>query len=383
MKPTILCVDDEPMILESLSMTLRREYAVLTATSGAEGLIELAAHPEVGVILSDMRMPVMNGAEFLQKAKGISPNSVRMLLTGETDLSSAIRAVNEGGIFRFLTKPCPPAELLPSIQVAFHQHNLLTAEKQLLEQTLLGSISTMTEILGLISPSLFGRSNRIKKTATDIGTKMEIDNLWQLEVAAALSQLGLITLPQETVEKVCRGRDFTPQERHQIDLLPTVAVDLIKHIPRLEGVCEILLKSQNGSVAPAEDQPHESYVCGQILRVANKYEQLTSGGVEPGDAVSRILLMKQDFSIEVLAALENTCSNTNQLGDECVIPAVSLKVNMTILEDIILPNGSLFAPRGYTVTESLVNRIQNFGSGSFDKPVRVRIQSLTKCDQAA
>src|SRR5664279_3439182 len=113
LRPRILCVDDEPQILESLRDTLHRDYEVQTAGSGAEGLGLLAEEPDgYAVIISDMRMPEMLGSVFLHNARLIAPDTTRMLLTGHADLDAAVTAVNEAQLFRFLTKPCPPAEVL-------------------------------------------------------------------------------------------------------------------------------------------------------------------------------------------------------------------------------------------------------------------------------
>ena len=372
MKQTILCVDDEQMILDSISLTLGREYKVLTASSGAQGIQELQDHPEIGVVLSDMRMPEMNGAEFLQNAFALSPYSTRMLLTGETDLNSAVKAVNEGKIFRFLKKPCPPPELLSAVQDAFEQHRLLTAEKELLEQTLLGSITAITEILGLVSPSVFGRTNRIRTMVNDIAERIELPDRWQVEVAASLSQLGLITLPLETIERICHGKDISIQEAKNIEQLPNVAVDLIKHIPRLEGVREILQMSQKG--ASQTVGLYSSDLSAQILKASCLYEKFTSSGSDSGDAIDRIGHLSNGIDPQIIVALKCACEVSGGTGSEQVLPPSSLRVNMIILEDIVLPNGSLFAPRGYSVTESMINRIHNFGPGAFAKPVRVRIQ---------
>src|SRR6266545_290994 len=117
-RPRILCVDDEPNVLEGLSLHLRRRHEVWTATSGADALALLARDGPPEVIISDMRMPGMDGAVFLSKARQLYPETVRLLLTGQTDLMSAVSAVNQGQIFRFLTKPCAPADMLAAVASA-------------------------------------------------------------------------------------------------------------------------------------------------------------------------------------------------------------------------------------------------------------------------
>ena len=112
-RPRVLCVDDEPQILESLRDTLRETFDVLTATSGADGLVQLRRAPDAyPVIISDMRMPAMSGALFLRESRRVAPDAVRILLTGYADLQSAITSVNDGQLFRFLTKPCEAEQLM-------------------------------------------------------------------------------------------------------------------------------------------------------------------------------------------------------------------------------------------------------------------------------
>src|SRR5262245_28844758 len=128
-KPVILCVDDERNVVESMELNLRRQYQVKTALSGTQGLEILRSEKEVAVILSDMRMPEMDGAAFLAKARETSPDAVRILLTGFADVEAAVRAVNDGQIFRFLTKPCAPENLLTALAAGIEQHRLITAER--------------------------------------------------------------------------------------------------------------------------------------------------------------------------------------------------------------------------------------------------------------
>lgn len=160
-KHKILCVDDEPAILDSLELTLGREFEMVKAGDGAEALERVRAHPDLKVIVSDMRMPRMNGAEFLKEASAVMPYVPRILLTGQTDLTSAIEAVNEGKIFRFLTKPVRHFDLISAVRAGLEQHRLVTAEKELLEKTLTGSIKALVELVSMFSPRLSARSTKI------------------------------------------------------------------------------------------------------------------------------------------------------------------------------------------------------------------------------
>src|ERR1700692_4519473 len=115
MSERVLFVDDEPNVLDALQRTLRKQVDFHTATSGAEGLVKLRESGPYALVVSDMRMPVMNGAQFLAKAREAAPDTVRMILSGQSDLEATIAAVTEGHIYRFLSKPCPPDQLLAAV----------------------------------------------------------------------------------------------------------------------------------------------------------------------------------------------------------------------------------------------------------------------------
>jgi DNA-binding NtrC family response regulator len=117
--PTLLLVDDEPNILTALTRLLRREgYQILTANSPSEGFEQLAKH-SVQVVLCDQRMPEMSGSEFLSRVRQLHPDTVRLVLTGYTDLESVTQAINQGAVFKFLTKPWDDDELREQVRAAF------------------------------------------------------------------------------------------------------------------------------------------------------------------------------------------------------------------------------------------------------------------------
>jgi two-component system, probable response regulator PhcQ len=130
----VLLVDDEPNITAGLKRALRREpYEILTANSAQEGLEILAAQP-VDVVVSDEQMPGMSGSEFLRNVCRKYPNTVRMMLTGQASLEAAIRAINEGEVYRFFTKPCNDADLRLTIRNALQQQILMRQSRRLLRE---------------------------------------------------------------------------------------------------------------------------------------------------------------------------------------------------------------------------------------------------------
>ena len=133
-KPRLLLVDDEPNILSSYSRILGRSWDVTTAADGDSGLRALKNGRPFAIVVSDFRMPRMDGAAFLANVREIAPDTTRIMLTGELDFKVAVQAVNEGNIFRFLTKPCPPEQLHTALDDGLRLYRLIQAEKDAREQ---------------------------------------------------------------------------------------------------------------------------------------------------------------------------------------------------------------------------------------------------------
>jgi len=151
----ILCVDDERQVLEGLSLQLSRRYEVRTALSGAEALDILKRDDGFAVLISDMRMPRMDGATFLARARVVAPNAARILLTGQTDLRAAIAAVNDAQVLKFLSKPCPPPELHAAVETAIEHHRQASGATTGLRRTLTAQIVSQDAVTGLASRTYF------------------------------------------------------------------------------------------------------------------------------------------------------------------------------------------------------------------------------------
>src|ERR1700730_13217228 len=228
--PHVLCVDDEPRIVDGLALHLRRDYQVLTANGGQSALQVLKDHGAPAVVVSDMRMPGMDGATLFKHIKHLYPETTRILLTGDAGRDVAIAAVNEGQIFRYLTKPCPPDQLRAAIEAGVAHHRLLVAEKVLLQETLIGCIGALVDILAITNPVAFGRATRVKRVAADLAAAIGTKGFWQREAAGMLSQIGYISLPTELVEKLYYGKRLTPDERVVAAGPPQVAQKLLGRI---------------------------------------------------------------------------------------------------------------------------------------------------------
>jgi len=375
-RPRVMLVDDEPQLVEGLARHLRLLYDVHTATSGDGGLELLERQGPFTVVVSDMRMPGMNGAAFLAKVKERAPGATRMLLTGQSDLDSAIAAINEGQVFRFLSKPCAPPHLLAAVAAAVEFHRLVHVERTLLEETLHGVVRMLTDIIALSNPAALGRANRIKHLVSQLAEKTQMRERWQVEVAAMVSQLGFISLPIETIEKVYFGWPLDADEQAMASRVPAVTEQLLAHVPRLEEVRAILASSREPFKALAGGARSESGLVEQgaeLLKVAQDFDELRSQGTALEVALDVLRGRTGRYDPDVLEALRATQGDSTSREAVKELPLSGLRAGMLVADDVRMSSGPLLVTRGYEITEGFLERIRNFARGAVREPVRVII----------
>ena len=212
---SILFVDDEEMVLRGIVRQQEDDFDITTSLCPKKALRIIENEGPFAVVVSDMRMPEMNGVQFLKQVKKIHPDSVRMILTGFAELNTTIEAVNEGNIFRFLAKPCQEDAMATALNAGLRQFSLIEAERELVEETLHGSVNVLTDVLSLINPLAFGQTTRVRRTVDGIVKRVDIQDPWQIEIAAMLSSIGCLTLPQSLLERKFEGGILSEEEDEQ------------------------------------------------------------------------------------------------------------------------------------------------------------------------
>ncbi len=379
MSEKILCVDDDPSILQAFQRQLRKKFRIETAASGAEGLETIASSGPFAVIVSDMRMPGMDGIQFLIAAKERVPECTRVMLTGNADQQTAIDAVNAGQIFRFLTKPCPAETLVATLAAGVRQYQLVTAEKELLEKTLRGSVKVLTDVLSLTNPTAFGHASRIRRVVQRLCKQLNVDQPWQCEIAAMLSQIGCVTVPPDTLDKVYRGQALKPEEAQMLEDHPAVGRDLVANIPRLESVAEIIAYQQkrfDGAGIPADSVARENIPLGaRILKVAIDFDELKWGGDEDVQVLVELRRRPEWYDPGVLAAMEAVIG-FEMAPQICEIGMEDLTTKMVFAEDVKTDDGTLLISKGQEVTVSLRQRLRNFATTrTIIEPLRVLVRT--------
>jgi response regulator RpfG family c-di-GMP phosphodiesterase len=364
MTSKVLFVDDEPAVLDLYKEMLCHDFDLDTALGGEEGLSMIRERGPYPVVISDMRMAGMNGSQFLAQVRQHAPNTVRMLLTGYADLSAATSAVNEGYVFRFLAKPCKKEVLVKAIASGLDQYRLITAEKELLENTLMGSIRVLTEILSLASPEAFGRSMRIARSVRALLDHLSLPSPWLIEAAAMLSQLGCVALDSRTIQAAYAGDHLSAENQTRFAAHSRVARDLLAHIPRLEPIAWMISQQLNrepmNSAADGSPLYPEEIVLGaKILRLAAAFDDLRMEGLSHGAAIAKLRKQPDEFDSELVEALGVIKPDDAQMEARKVLTA-KLATGMIVQQEIRTSTGALVVPKGQEVTHALLLKLDNF-----------------------
>jgi response regulator RpfG family c-di-GMP phosphodiesterase len=361
----ILLVDDEQSVLDGFRRQLRNNFDIDTAISGNEGLKKIAVGGPFAVIISDMRMPVMDGITFLLQVCKAAPESVRMMLTGNSDQQTAVDAINRGAIFRFLAKPCSPENLTMAIEAGIKQYRLVTAEKELLEQTLMGSINILMDILSLAYPAGFSQAIRLRKYATQIARKLNLFEPWRYELAAMLSSIGFINMPTETIEKYMAGAPLSKGEEEMAAAIPQNTGTLLANIPRLSIVAAMIAQRDLVDKEPLDFASREEAemirIGAKILKVITSFDILLIQNYEPKNAIKMMTKGDALYNSAILGVLKTI--DFPHKGGGLVVSYVKvneLRKGMIIDTDIFNSRGVLIIPKGYEANEMTVERLNNF-----------------------
>lgn len=380
----ILLVDDEPNILNGYKRHLRKLFDVEVADGGAQAIKRIEADEAYAVVVSDMQMPEVTGVQVLAHAAKVHPDTVRIMLTGNADQNTAVSAVNEGRIFRFLTKPCEPVALAQALDAGTQQYQLLRAERNLLSKTLGGSVSLMTEVLSIVHPTAFGSSSRIRNLTRQICVKLSLPNAWEVEIAAMLSKIGCVSVPTSTLEKWYAAKSLTDEEKKMIEAHPQVGATLVRKIPKLQGVAKII-ELQNcradRKTCQGQDPGEEVPIGARVLKVLVDYDALLTSN----STLKAMEMITSDrktwYDPKVIEALQQILKESEVVR---TVMIAELHFGMIFEQDVKTADGSILVTKGQEVNESIIRRLQNFHrSQGVQQPIAVKEMSETSATEKA
>ena len=380
MNNRILCVDDEQGVLDGIRRTLRKKFDLTTALGPMEGLAAIQSEGPFAVVISDLRMPHMDGIQFLARTQELSPDTVRVMLTGHADTNAAVAAVNEGGLFRFLTKPCPAELFEKTLTAALEHHRLIRAERDLLEQTLRGTLQVLTETLSLTNPAAFSQAARIQTIVEHMVERLALPDGWQYGVAAMVSQIGCVTLPNDLMDKVYAGVELSRDEREAYESHPKTAARLIAKVPRLEKVAEMVEHQLNvrpltrPALETASADP--ARLGAQLLRVAAAFDSQVHRGADAQEALTNLKAAPREYSAELITTLEGLRVK-QQVSPTRSVRLADLAEGMILEQDVRAGTGLLLIARGHEVTLTVLGKLRRYGkSMKIVEPIKVRVNEM-------
>jgi response regulator RpfG family c-di-GMP phosphodiesterase len=408
---SVLAVDDEPNIVSALRRTLRsRGFTVHTALGGAEGLQVLESQ-SVDVIISDMRMPEMTGAQFLHAARQKLPEAVRILLTGYADITSTIEAVNHGEIFRYLSKPWEDEVLLSVVNDGLERKRLARERDQLLALTkeqnaqlqrhaeeleqkvqertrdlqkatdevkaaharisadFQGTVKVLSTILEQRPGLTGGVSRRVAEKVKNLGPRVGLCNeeLQDTIYAALLEDLGKLTFSEQWLTTPLHA--LNARDRDEFMKHPLHADGYLMSLQSLRGagrVLRSLYERWDGKGMPAHLKGDAIPLGARVLRAASEYERLRAGSLETRafthqDACNWLKNGSETrFDPKVSAALVELLNEEANTVPTRTLPVSGLKPGMVLAQDLTAGIGVLLLSKDHLLDDPMIRRLDAF-----------------------
>ena len=365
----VLLVDDEENLLTGLKRHLRGQFDVVTASSGQAALQIVSDQEAFSVVVSDMQMPEMDGVELLGEIKKVAPLTIRMMLTGNADQETAVKAINNGSIFHFFNKPCDADAFAHGINEGVTQYRLQTAEKELIETTLVGSIKQLTDVIALARPHVAQQVEMMRRWARKVAETMGLEKTWELDLVYMLSQIGLVGVPPNLLDKIDQRKPLSDSEQELYQSVPKIGADIVGHVPRLENVAKAILyqaKNYDGSGFPEDQVSGEDIpVVARILKITNAIVSLTAGET-PGQIGFQYLRSETgkydeailDIAERILVKDQGSTPNNDTDQTSEFVPVSLLRPGATLASDIQFTDGHLILAKGNQLTDALVHRLR-------------------------
>jgi response regulator RpfG family c-di-GMP phosphodiesterase len=259
------------------------------------------------------------------------------------------------------------------------QYRLITAERELLEKTLKSIVQVLTDVLGLVNPEFFGRTARLKRRIQELAVSMDLPEIWSLETAALLSQIGGVLLPEGVLQKVYSGKRLSEEERQIFEMQPSIASNLIRKIPRMEQIAAIIKyqeKNFDGTGTPYDSVSGEKIPIGaRLLKAVLDFDTWESAGLGSEQALSRMQQNARKYDPKVLQTLKRIQGVETTTQVRCIM-ASGLEEGMVLAEAAKTKQGAIVVARGQEVTGSVREFLTNFqGSGMLIEPLKIEIDS--------
>jgi len=362
-KKLILVVDDTPDNILVLGDILRSKYEVKAAPRGEKALQIANADPKPDMILLDIMMPVMDGYEVCRrlKADAATANIPVIFITAKNEVSDEQIGFEVGAV-DYITKPVSPPRVLARvathIELAEKRRNL----EELLQKTLVGTISVLTDLLAISNPTVFARASRLRRFMHGITGHLQLPDAWQYDMAAMLSQIGCVGMPKDTLERLVTGAKVTESDRRQYREQFGRSARILNKIPHLKNVAQMLelLKEEYGTqttippVGSTDAVTLGARLLNTVLYYDDHLQKINNTGEAPQE---KRPTAHTAIDAEALNALEPPAAKRQKPNP---ITFSELQLGMVVEENVYTSNGLCILPKGIEVTEVILEHLNKF-----------------------
>ncbi len=350
-KQRILVVDDTPANIKVLNDLLKDEYTVSFAINGKDALSLAQSQDPPDLILLDVIMPEMDGYQVCRRLKQDKRTAgiPVIFITAMTDAKNEMKGFAAGGV-DYITKPISPPVVKARINTHLSLKNAQMKADRLLSKTLMGSIRMMADVMSFVDPNHFRQSSRVKRVASQIGKELGLKGIWQLEIAATVSQIGRIALPSDVIEKIKACQLLTEKEQEMMKASAVAGKELLAYIPSMGGVAEII--GRQNDPLPGQDIQNWDFIttASQIIKLACAYEQLILCGQQSSEAIA-FLESKTGLYSRGLVKLLKKVEQDRTGGVAKHVGTGQLREGMVLMEDLLCDDGVVLIKRYTELSE--------------------------------
>lgn len=355
MQPRILFVDDDQMLLSSMERCLGLEFDLVTAISGLEALKKIEEQPTFPVVVCDMRMPVMDGLQFIERARELSKRSVFLMLTGNQDVQTAVRAVNEGQVYRFLNKPCDPEEIAFAIRLGLQQYELEDRERDLLNKTFVGAVGIFGDVMETLQPELLGRTADTEQFVELLREQISAPPRWEFKIASKLALLG-VALQRGS----CTAKPTSQEGLAHLSRVCETSAKMVEKIPRMDLVAQIIrlvpVTDADLDTVEPRGEGDVARLGAALLRVGNLVEGMVHFGVDSDTATADIQSLLPGIYPPLLKAAKAVYPE-NSAPSGVSVEVEDLKPGMVLQEDLYGAGGATLLRAGRHLSETHIAKL--------------------------
>lgn len=350
--PKIIYVTAEKHYAKEALAVLGKAFEVTVATTAKDGFLKLSKDQGARVVISDLRLPDVDGITFLAKVRSDFPKVVRILASGDEDFKALTGAVNLAHVYTILPRPCDPKVLRKAVVEAVKLYGKVRPDADALRDTMFGTVRMLVDILDLTHPVAVRRSKRIRRRARKVSEEVNAMTPQFMDMVVLLSNIGCVGLPAGLLKKIEKGASVSKEEQQIFLTHPSIAAHLLENIPRMGKIANVI-RHQN---TPCSEKPP---LGARVLKACIDLDHLQIKGMSADKGIEYMRGKPDVYDVKVVDALGKHLGDSGKtVCNE--ISVAELKPGMVMQADMVTESGTVLLQKGDVLSDSSYQRINAF-----------------------